>query len=66
MRDGEARTVQVGPRALACLVCEHDRFWERQATLPGEDPTGAEATCYVCERCSHVHWFAYRPRPVGV
>ena len=69
MKDQPSERVRVGPKDLACLVCGHDRFWRRPALLNtagatylGFDWANHEATCFVCERCSHVHWFAYPPK----
>lgn len=66
----DAKTMMVGPKPLQCLVCGHDRFRERQAQLNtaaatffGFDWANRTATCMVCERCSHIHWFLHAPKP---
>lgn len=56
--------VQVAGKALSCVVCGHGTF----KTLEGQLNTKAmslmdldwlnpSATCHVCSRCGHVHWF---------
>jgi hypothetical protein len=54
----------IGDKPLHCLVCNHDRFYSRDAQL---NTAGAEllgfawanqsATCYVCAECGYIHWF---------
>lgn len=68
--DPEARRVVIGPRDLVCPPCGHDRFHERQAQLNtpaatffGFDWANKTATCFVCERCSHILWFLHPPTP---
>ena len=60
----EPTTVEVLGRPLHCYACEYDRFWQRSAQLntalatfsasTGLDPS---ATCCICARCGHIHWF---------
>lgn len=59
----ELGAVHVQGRALQCLVCAHDSFWEREMQLaspvaalfaPGEERS---AHCAVCARCGYVHMF---------
>jgi hypothetical protein len=57
---------QLGPvtvqgRALRCMVCSHDVFWEQHITVSAGmfsflDPDST-AHCAVCERCGYVHMF---------
>ena len=48
---------------LACLVCGHDLFVERQAQIRFSTLSFAlllgwkTAKCRVCGRCGFVHWF---------
>lgn len=51
---------------LTCEVCQHDRFWQREAQLNTPvatffnfDWANATATCYVCDKCGYIHWFLY-------
>jgi predicted nucleic-acid-binding Zn-ribbon protein len=57
----EYAPVTVQGRALQCLVCAHDRFWEQHIQLSTAmfsflDPD-SHAHCAVCERCGYVHMF---------
>ena len=51
-------------KELACLVCGHDEFFERQAQLNTAGMTflhldwlNASGVCQVCARCAFIHWF---------
>jgi hypothetical protein len=51
-------------RMLSCLICEHNRFYERKsllntrmASLFHVDWANSEAINFVCARCGYVHWF---------
>jgi len=64
MRRGESTSLTIAGRALRCPVCEHDRFWTRQALLPKRglafldlEWLSARADLQVCDRCGHVLWF---------
>lgn len=66
----EPTTVEVVGRALHCYACGFDRFRQRSAqlntalaTLFNFDWTDPSATCCICARCGHIHWFM--PQPVG-
>ena len=59
-------TRQIGPvtvqgKALRCLLCSHDVFWEHHVSLGNAIfsflDEGSEAHCAVCERCGYVHMF---------
>jgi hypothetical protein len=60
-------TVEVVGRSLHCYACEYDLFWQRSAqlntalaTLFSFDWTDPSATCCICARCGHIHWFLPR------
>lgn len=62
----DAKRVRVAncDRDLACLVCGHDQFTRTErlmnsmgATALGFDWVNRRVTCFVCVRCSYVHWF---------
>ena len=60
----EPATVEVLGRPLHCYACEYDRFWQRSAqlntalaTLFSFDWLDPSATCCICARCGHIHWF---------
>jgi hypothetical protein len=60
----EPTTVEVVGRPLQCYACGYDRFWQRSAqlntalaTLFKFDWTDPSATCCICARCGHIHWF---------
>lgn len=60
--------VEVGGKSLSCVVCGHERFWERRtlmntkgASFLGFDWANTEATNYVCDNCGYVHWFLATP-----
>ena len=66
-RKKQAVEVRVGTerKTLLCVVCQHDRLFERRIFLPSRiasfldfEYLGREANCFVCERCLHMHWFA--------
>jgi hypothetical protein len=51
-------------KKLACLVCAHDQFHERNtllntraATFFRLDWANASATNFVCTQCGYIHWF---------
>lgn len=59
-----ATPAQVSGIDLRCEICNHDRFFERQAQLNTAvatffslDWANRTARCLVCERCGYVHWF---------
>ena len=53
--------VTIQGRALHCLVCSHDTFWEHhvQLSTPLLSFLDADSTAHaaVCERCGYVHMF---------
>jgi hypothetical protein len=60
----EPATVDVLGRPLHCYACEYDLFWQRSAqlntalaTLFSFDWLDSSATCCICARCGHIHWF---------
>jgi hypothetical protein len=60
----EAVQVEIRGKRLRCTICEHDRFWRREAQLNTAvatffnfDWANATAECYVCDGCGHIHWF---------
>ncbi|WP_017538362.1 hypothetical protein [Nocardiopsis halophila] len=65
MTDESGSTVALrGGGTLSCLVCGNDTFHERRwqlntagATFFDVDFLNQSATCYVCSRCRHIHWF---------
>ena len=66
----EPTTVDVLGQPLHCYACTYDRFWQRSAllnttlsTLFEFDWLDSSATCCVCVRCGHIHWFV--PQPEG-
>ena len=53
-----------GGVTLRCAVCGHQGFHQREAklnttmmTLFDLDWANASASCLVCTRCRHIHWF---------
>ena len=60
--------VQLGDKIpLHCQVCGEDEFVERKAqlntagmTMMNLDWLNESATCFVCEQCGYVHWFAFK------
>ena len=57
----EIGPVTVQGRALRCMVCSHDTFWEENINVSTAmfsflDP-GSTAHCAVCARCGYVHMF---------
>ena len=64
----EPATVDVLGRGLNCYACGYDRFWQRSAQLNTAlatffnfDWLDSSATCCVCARCGHIHWFLPQP-----
>ena len=60
----ESQRVTIAGKTLVCEICGHDRFWQRHAQLNTAVATffhfdflNASATCIVCEKCGHIHWF---------
>jgi hypothetical protein len=60
----EASEATVAGQKLECLSCGHSKFLARKfqlitktETLLGGGALADEATCYLCERCRHVHWY---------
>ena len=59
----EVGAVHVQGRALQCLICAHDAFWEREIQLASpllglfSLDEGRRAHCAVCARCGYVHMF---------
>lgn len=60
----EADTLESGGRAIACLVCGHDRFHQRRVllntggmTFLGWDAFNRGAAACRCERCGYIMWF---------
>lgn len=60
----EAREVQAAGHQLRCQVCDYTRFFRREAGLStgastfGQDWANSKASCFICEQCGFVHWFA--------
>ena len=57
-------TVAVLGQSLHCYACAYDLFWQRSAQLNTAlaslfkfDWTDPSATCCICARCGHIHWF---------
>lgn len=53
-----------GGKALHCLVCGNDRFYQREALLNTAATTffdldwaNKSGTCFVCSKCGYIHWF---------
>ena len=68
----EPTTVDVVGRPLHCYACGNDRFWHRNAqlnttlaTLFNFDWTDPSATCCICARCGHIHWFLPQAEGAG-
>jgi predicted nucleic-acid-binding Zn-ribbon protein len=62
--DEEPETVRVYGNQFNCLVCHHNKFWQREAQLNTAlatffrmDWANQSATCLVCEKCGYIHWF---------
>lgn len=60
----EAESVAVQGKDLRCSICQHTRFWHREAQLHSGVATffqvewvSPTAHCYVCEQCGHISWF---------
>ena len=60
----EPTTVQVLDWQLECYVCKYELFWHRNvqlntglATFFNFDWIDPSATCCICARCGHIHWF---------
>ena len=56
--------VEIQGYDLECLVCEHDKFYKREAQLNtaaasffGFDWANQTGVCYVCASCGYIHWF---------
>jgi hypothetical protein len=56
--------LEVAGKNRTCPVCGHDKFWTRKTLLNtrgmtwmGLDWANAEATNFVCAKCSHILWF---------
>jgi hypothetical protein len=56
--------VTVAGKRLACVVCGHATFHERDsllntrlATFFNFDWANATAINYICHRCGYIHWF---------
>ena len=54
-----------GGRLIRCPICEHDRFHQqrlllntRAATFFNMDWANSGADARICQRCTHVMWFA--------
>ena len=57
-------SVTVGDKPLICMVCGHDRYYDRESML---NTRGGEffgfawanktATNYICAQCGYIHWF---------
>ncbi len=63
-KEKKATPVTVKGKKLKCVVCEHDKFSQRDAQLNttgmsmlGLDWANKTASCYVCENCTYIHWF---------
>jgi hypothetical protein len=64
MNHEEPTTVEVLNQPFHCYACRYDRFWQRSAllntslaTLFTFDWLDPSATCCICARCGHIHWF---------
>jgi len=60
----EPTTIGVLGRPLHCYACGFGRFWQRStqlntalSTLFEFDWLDPSATCCICARCGHIHWF---------
>jgi hypothetical protein len=61
----EAREVKIAGNQLRCHVCDYTRFFRREAGMStgtssffGQDWANSKASCFICEQCGFVHWFA--------
>jgi len=68
MFDPNAETVEIFGRQLKCMVCEHDRFWKREAQLNtatasffNMDWANDSGVCIICNKCGYIHWFYPQP-----
>ena len=64
MSTPEIETVQVLGKDLACLICSHNEFWQREAQLNtgaaelfGLAWANTSAACVICAECGFIHWF---------
>jgi len=60
----ESESVTIAGHQLACQICGHHKFWQREAQLNTAVATffnfdffNTSANCIVCEKCGHIHWF---------
>lgn len=60
----EPRERLICDKPLHCLICRHDRFYQREAQLNtaaasffGFDFANQSGTCLVCAECGYIHWF---------
>ena len=60
----EPQAIEIRGRALRCLVCTNDGFYQRSAQLHGAVATffklewaSPTCTCVICSMCGYVHWF---------
>jgi predicted nucleic-acid-binding Zn-ribbon protein len=68
MSGENAEPVVILGRELKCVICGHDRFWQREAQLNTAaasffnlDWTNAAGICVICNECGYIHWFYPQP-----
>lgn len=56
--------IEIAGRALRCVVCTNDTFWQERAQLHGAmatffnmEWTSPTADCMICSTCGYIHWF---------
>lgn len=62
--------VEILGRPMRCLICQHDRFSQREIHLPSalapfleDEIEGPIVINFVCGKCGYVHRFSQRKRP---
>ena len=60
----EAKPYVILGNQLLCLICKHDKFWNRNAQINTSAMefmnmgwANESATCFECEKCGYIHWF---------
>lgn len=60
----QAGFFEIDEKPMKCLICGHDKFWERTAQLNtpvtslfGVAWANQSGICLVCEHCGYIHWF---------
>ncbi len=63
-KDRPAEPCVANGHELKCLICGHDKFFEKKAqlntataTFLGWDFVNPEGICAICEECGYIHWF---------